>query len=256
MATRLKKLLQLKNGGNQSEMARHVGVTAQAVQKWMSGETVPRGRNLQKAAEFLGVPEQVLMFGSESRATEGAVSTPATPSNRQGEAPAEKRFAERQQPFVHSLITAYDPDDGIPEDVVLVPESRIEFAGGDGRINYELVEDQEAATYRRSWFQKYGINPDKVKRFRVTGDSMEPMLFARDTILVNLEETQVVDGRMYALRYGDQLRVKHVSRRLDGTLILRSVNPAYRDEEIPAEMANEHITIIGRVRDRSGTGGL
>jgi phage repressor protein C with HTH and peptisase S24 domain len=257
MATRLARLLQAKNGGNQSEMARYVGVTPQAVQKWMSGVTEPKGKNLQRAAEFLGVTPGVLLFGSESKAADNGPSLPATPPSRQGELPnAEKRQAERIQPFVHSLVSAFDPDDGVPEDVVLVPESRIEFAGGDGRINYELVEDQEPAAYRRSWFQKYGINPDRVRRFRVTGDSMEPMLFARDTILVNLDETQVVDGRLYALRYGEQLRVKQLSRRLDGTLILRSVNPLYKDEEVPAELANEHITIIGRVRDRSGTGGL
>lgn len=168
----------------------------------------------------------------------------------------DRRHVVREQPFVHSLVSSYDGDDALPDDVVLVPESRIEFAAGDGRINYELVEHEEPATYRRSWFQKYGINPDRVKRFRVVGDSMEPMLFPRDTILVNLDETNVIDGRMYALRYGDQLRVKHVSRRLDGTLVLRSVNPAYKDEEIQPTVADEHITIIGRVRDRSGTGGL
>lgn len=168
----------------------------------------------------------------------------------------ERRSGPRQQPFIHSLVSAYDGDDVLPDDVVLVPESRIEFAGGDGRINYELVEHEEPATYRRSWFQKYGINPDRVKRFRVVGDSMEPMLYPRDTILVNLDETNVIDGRMYALRYGDQLRVKHVSRRIDGTLVLRSVNPAYKDEEISPSVVDEHITIIGRVRDRSGTGGL
>lgn len=168
----------------------------------------------------------------------------------------EKRNIGREQPFVRSLVTAYDGDDDIPDDVVLVPESKIEFSAGGGRINYELVEDEEPATYRRSWFQKYGINPDRVRRFRVTGDSMEPLLFARDTILVNLDETQIIDGRLYALRYGDQLRVKYLSKRLDGTLVLRSVNPAYKDEEVPAELANEHVTVIGRVRDRSGTGGL
>lgn len=155
------------------------------------------------------------------------------------------------------LITASHPDDPVPDDVIFVPESRIEFSGGAGRVaQYELVEDEEPATYRLSWFQKYGINPDHVRRFRVTGDSMEPMLFARDTILVNQDETEVVDGRLYALRYGDQLRVKYLSRRIDGTLVLRSVNPAYKDEVVSAEMVNEHITVLGRVRDRSGTGGL
>ena len=156
-----------------------------------------------------------------------------------------------------SKVSATHPDDVHPDDVVYVPESRIEFSAGNGRTAaYELIEDQEPASYRLSWFQKYGINPKHVRRFRVSGDSMEPMLFARDTILVNMDETNVVDGKMYAIRYGDELRVKYLSRRIDGTMILRSVNPLYKPEELTPEMASEHITVIGRVRDASGTGGL
>lgn len=156
-----------------------------------------------------------------------------------------------------SKVTAVHPDDDLLDDVVYVPESRIEFSAGNGRTAmFELIEDQEPATYRLSWFQKYGINPDRVRRFRVSGDSMEPMLYARDTILVNQDETTIVDGKMYAIRYGDELRVKYLSQRLDGTIILRSVNPLYKEEEVPPALASEHIAVIGRVRDRSGTGGL
>jgi phage repressor protein C with HTH and peptisase S24 domain len=158
---------------------------------------------------------------------------------------------------INPNITAVHPDDEPRDDIVYVPESKIAFSAGTGRTaQYELIEDEEPATYRLSWFQKYGINPDHVRRFRVAGDSMEPMLYANDTILVNMGETNIIDGRTYAIRYGDELRVKKMFRRLDGTLVLRSFNQAYKDEEVPPELVNEHITVIGRVRDKSGTGGL
>lgn len=154
-------------------------------------------------------------------------------------------------------IRAVHPDDAERDDLVYVPESRIEFSAGNGRTAiYELIEDQEPASYRLSWFQKHRINPNRVRRFRVSGDSMEPLLYARDTILVNEEETTVVDGKLYAIRYGDELRVKYLRKLLDGTLVLHSVNPLYDDEKVSPELAQEHISIIGRVRDRSGTGGL
>jgi phage repressor protein C with HTH and peptisase S24 domain len=85
---------------------------------------------------------------------------------------------------------------------------------------------------------------------------MEPMLYARDTILVNTEETSIIDNKMYAIRYGNELRVKYLRKTLDGTVILRSINPFYKDEVVSPQLADEHITIIGRVRDTSGTGGL
>ncbi|MGZ9027357.1 MAG: LexA family transcriptional regulator [Telluria sp.] len=225
MANRLLRLLREKNGGNQSELARFIGVTPQAVQKWVTGVTEPRGKNLDAAAQFLGVTAATLKFGTNDQAP--------------------------------TSIIASHPDDPHNPEMVYVPESRIEFSAGNGRTaHYELIEDEEPATYRLSWFQKYGINPNRVRRFRVAGDSMEPAMYARDTILVNLDETNIVDGKTYAIRYGDELRVKKMYRRLDGTLVLRSVNPAYKDEEVQPDLAQEQITIIGRVRDRSGTGGL
>ena len=63
MANRLEAALIKKNGGNQSEMARFIGVSPQAVQKWISGESEPRGKNLRLASEFLGVPEAILKYG-------------------------------------------------------------------------------------------------------------------------------------------------------------------------------------------------
>jgi phage repressor protein C with HTH and peptisase S24 domain len=63
MATRIESYLAAKNGGNQSEMARFIGVTPQAVQKWIAGVAEPRGKNLEMAAEFLGVTPAELKFG-------------------------------------------------------------------------------------------------------------------------------------------------------------------------------------------------
>jgi phage repressor protein C with HTH and peptisase S24 domain len=224
MAKRLQQYLNEKNGGNQSELARFVRVSPQAVQKWISGESEPRGRNLELAAEFLGVTPATLKFGPHQSI---------------------------------SRVTAVHPDDPLDPDIVYVPEFRIEFAAGNGRtVQFELIEDEEPATYRLSWFQKNGINPTRARRFRASGDSGEPFIYDGDAILVNLDETNIVDGKTYAIRYGDELRVKKMYRRLDGTLLLRSMNPAYKDEEISPELANEHIAIIGRVRDRSGNGGL
>ena len=226
-----KRLTQAREAKNikKSAFAKMVGVSAPTVTDWENGDTkMIEGSNLIKVCNILGIHPEWLL---------------------KGEGPGLKS--------IESNILAVHPDDEQREDVVYVPESKIEFSAGNGRTaHYELVEDGEPASYRLSWFQKYGINPNRVRRFRVAGNSMEPMLYARDTILVNQDETNIVDGKLYAIRYGDELRVKFLSRRLDGTLVLHSANPNYKDEEVAPEMVNEHISIIGRVRDKSGTGGL
>lgn len=223
-------------GLTQQDIADLWGISPVNVSGWESNKTMPEAVKLPTLAKRLGMSLSELMGES-------------TPTLRLDGGTGELVPV----PNVYTL----HPDDPQPNDIVYVPESRIEFSAGNGRTPvFELIETEEPAAYRLSWFQKHHINPDRVRRFRVYGDSLEPFLFANDTILVNLDETNVIEGKLYAIRYADELRVKFLSRRLDGTLVLRSVNPLYKDEEVPPALAEEHISIIGRVRDKAGRGGL
>lgn len=158
-----------------------------------------------------------------------------------------------------SSITVLSSDEAVPDDIVMIAVSNVKFSGGNGSAvtTYELEEDRQPVAYQLSWFIRERMKPERCKRFRVVGHSQEPLLFAGDWILVNLDQTTVEDGRMYALRYGDELRVKKLTKRLNGGLLLVSENSAeHPPEELsPAEVL-EHITIIGRVRDKGGRGGL
>lgn len=66
---RLKRLLDAKNGGNQSELAEYVGVKPQSVQQWLAGKTQPNNKkgNLSRSAEFLGVTSSYLLYGDENQ---------------------------------------------------------------------------------------------------------------------------------------------------------------------------------------------
>lgn len=50
---------------NQSELARAMGVTPQAVQQWEEGLTSPRGNRIGKLAELLKVTPSWIQFGAE-----------------------------------------------------------------------------------------------------------------------------------------------------------------------------------------------
>jgi transcriptional regulator with XRE-family HTH domain len=63
-AARLKEALERKNGGNQSELARYVPCTPQAVNKWLMGSQFPRDRVLRRVAEYLDVTPEYLKFGA------------------------------------------------------------------------------------------------------------------------------------------------------------------------------------------------
>ena len=156
-------------------------------------------------------------------------------------------------------LIPYTPEGPLPEGAILIPVYRLCLSAGYGELpEYELVEEGEPVPYLISWFQQERLNPKHVKRFKVVGDSMEPLLFAGDSVLVDLSDNDpgnIVDGKVYAIRHGASLKIKKLSRKFDGTLVLRSENKDYEPEEISPRAADE-VVILGRVRDRSGSGGL
>lgn len=56
-------------GLSQSEVARRLSITPQAVQKWEKGENVPRGKRIQKLASILDVSASFLLTGENPNVT-------------------------------------------------------------------------------------------------------------------------------------------------------------------------------------------
>lgn len=216
-------------GLDAKKVAKDAGVAYTTWRDIESGKT-DKPRNLREIAKAMGVSLDWLADGEGDMVLGGA-----------------------------SSITVLSSDEAVPDDIVMIAVSNVKFSGGNGSAvaTYELEEDRQPVAYQLSWFIRERMKPERCKRFRVVGNSQEPLLFAGDWILVNLDQTAVENGRMYALRYGDELRVKKLTKRLNGGLLLISENSAeHPPEELsPAEVL-EHITIIGRVRDKGGRGGL
>ncbi|MCC7005490.1 MAG: LexA family transcriptional regulator [Ottowia sp.] len=160
-------------------------------------------------------------------------------------------------PYQDVGYTEKEKDAPAETDLMQIRESTVDFGAGlNPEIIYQVVHDSTPVAYRLTWLREHNITPQNAKRLRVNGESMEPFLFNSDTVLVNLNETEVNDGKVYAFRYKNELRIKRLFKKLDGTLLLRSDNPRFIDEEISPDQAKQHITIIGRVRGKFGSGGL
>lgn len=50
---------------DQSELARRLGITSQAVNQWLAGETAPKGKRLARVADELGVSLDWLLAGRD-----------------------------------------------------------------------------------------------------------------------------------------------------------------------------------------------
>ncbi|MDN4038673.1 S24 family peptidase [Massilia sp. YIM B02443] len=189
MATRIEKLLSDKNGGNQSEMARYIGVSPQAVQKWVAGESEPRGKNLDLAAEFLGVTPAHLKFGIALDQPAGAAA----------------------QTFPGMIpVRGVEPDDPSLTQIMKV---RIKVQAGITGFQVEPEHhDGETMGVPTSWVRGERLVMSDLYAIVVKGESMEPSLYDGDVIVVNTADKKLTDGSVYAVNYEGEVVVKRMVR--------------------------------------------
>jgi phage repressor protein C with HTH and peptisase S24 domain len=210
-----------KKGVSRRALARYCGISSAAVMAWTAGRTKElSAENALRASQFLGVSVEWLTTGQGSE-----------------DAP----------------VIALSSDDAPPPEVVAIPEYRLLCgAGSAGEPTFEEVTESKPAYYRLDWFAAHGTTPDKCKRFVVHGDSMLPILFDGDSILVDCSADKVREGKIYAFSFAGDVRVKRLYPMFNGGMRVVSENPAVREEVIePCDMSQ--FRLIGRVIDRSGS---
>ena len=210
--------LMAERGLTQVQLAEALGVSRQSVSRWLKGYPID-DKNLKKLAIYFGISEQELRFG-------------------------------RAAP-----VSVYDEGDTPPDDVVVIHEYRLTFgAAAEGREpepEWEIVEGGDDFWYKRSFFQKRHLNPDKCKRAKVTGDSMEPFIFSGDTVLFSEvcdprpTCVTILDGKVYVISVDGKLKIKRLASIKDG-IAVRSDNPSYKTEEFTGDEL-ERLRIYGRV---------
>ena len=218
---RIRSLLDRKSGKTQAALARYCGVSTSAVSQWLSGGGIDE-ENILKSARFFGVSYDWLKTGIGDRG-DGSV------------------FA-----FVPGEETP-------PPGFVSIAEYRLRLGCGahSGIPEWEEVHDTEDAWYRESFFRKKGVSPDRCRRAKVNGDSMEPSICSGDRVLWVMEtDTQVgcvsiVDGAVYVIAVNGEMRVKRLANTKDG-IIIKSDNQEYPAEKYINEEC-DRVRIYGRV---------
>lgn len=212
------KSLMAERGLTQIQLADAIGVSRQSVARWLKGYPID-DKNMKKLIAYFGISEQEFRFGRAAH------------------------------------VSVYEEGDTPPDDVVVIHEYRLTFgASAEGREpepEWEIVEGGDDFWYKRSFFQKRYLNPEKCKRAKVTGDSMEPFIFSGDTVLFSEVSdprptcVTIQDGKVYVISVDGKLKIKRLASIKDG-IAVRSDNPSYKTEEFTGdELAR--LRIYGRV---------
>lgn len=123
------------------------------------------------------------------------------------------------------------------------PFYNIEASCGHGAWNGEANIINRLA-FRRDWLRDEGLDAAHLAAIRARGDSMEPTIQSGDTLLIDLRVTTPRTDGIYIIEQDGGLSAKRIQRAPDGTLYIRSDNPAYLDFTVNKETP---INIIGRL---------
>jgi phage repressor protein C with HTH and peptisase S24 domain len=195
--------------GSVADLARAVGVSDNAIYKWVSGRGQPSMMSLVNLSKAAGVSVEWLATGRG--------------------APTKAKSDHHHRP----------PE---PSDNVSMPRHVLRTANGRLAIQNQQIVDY--LSFRSDWLQRVlNVDVRNIALVEVIGDSMSPTADEGDLGLVDLRESRFRHDGVYVLRTGSDLAVKRLQRQPDGSLVIRSDNSAYP----PVSVKSEEVALLGRV---------
>lgn len=219
LAERL-KLARTQAKLTQTELGEKIGVSQNTIQKVeKGGET----KYINQLARALDVNAEWLQFGTGEMAIRHVDDV-------------EMIEDDKDYSDTHVEIDLYD----------------IKLSAGNGKPVIEWVQrkSEEPLLFREAWFRIKRLSPKTCKAMYVRGHSMSPVLDDWDTVIVDIADTDIVDGEIYALIYNRNFYIKQIVRTGKG-LQLISFNTDYDPIDIDEDDL-EYVQIIGRKVWRGG----
>lgn len=120
--------------------------------------------------------------------------------------------APTAMPAPHGKVVAWDKPGDLSPDWVLVDRRSIKLSAGNGTVVFEH-EQLPPLAFRDEYLREKRVrNRNNLVICYAEGDSMEPSFRDRDVLLCDTGQTEIIDGEVYALDYGGELRVKRLRK--------------------------------------------
>ncbi|PLX92147.1 MAG: transcriptional regulator [Desulfuromonas sp.] len=187
-----------------------------AVRQYLSGRSEPGMSALKKIADVAGVGLEWLVTGNEPR--EAETGTTIAPGDREA----------------------------MRGEYTFIPRYAVKASCGSGAlVESEQVVDHLA--FKTAWLKNtMHLNRDELALISAMGDSMEPTIKEGGILLVDRSRQEVKDDAIYVIKIDGTLVAKRLQRLFDGSIKIKSDNPAYDEQTVPADQV-EKLNIIGRV---------
>jgi phage repressor protein C with HTH and peptisase S24 domain len=213
----------------QAEIARALNQSQQTVNNWEARGISKAG--LLKAQSAIGCSATWLETGEAPMALAPRLVADGSPavSNE----PADNPFLSDAR----RVRIGDEPD--------TVPVRRVTLKLHAGVTGFETepdLEDGGVLHMPRAVIDAHKLVPHQLLAIRVRGQSMEPMMFEDDVVVVNTADKTPVSREIYAVNFNGEALVKQLVRR-NKEWFLHSVNPDFG----PINVRSGQCSIVGRV---------
>lgn len=206
------------------------GLKPSTVNEWLNHDRVPRKNGLDILVEKTGIPEEWWLRG-EGYHPEEINQYPSV-------APALTRVVARDSIAATQMSL---------NDFANMPKYAIKSIRNNHAASVESEQVVDYLAFRKDWLQ-YSMNiyDQALALIRIKGDSMAPTLRNDDLILTDLSQSRIDDDSIYVLSIKNELVVKRIQRKLNGSFVIMTDNDAYKPEEMNEEDAMS-LPVIGKV---------
>lgn len=211
-------------GLKQADLMRVTGAGRATISSWVNGPSIPRGEYLLKVANVLHTTPEWLLTGSD--ALQRVLDSAATPM----------LTTDLTENSHHIWVDVVD----------------VKFSCGNGEsieLHFESIKKRLA--FEPEFFSKRGVKPHNVKLMYAKGDSMEMYIFDGDIFAIDVSDTEVKEGGVYAVYFEGEAMLKQIFKEAGGVINLHSINSKYRDKVI-SEQNGASFRVIGRQFWRAG----
>lgn len=217
----LDRMREASGAKSDSELARFLGKTPQAVSKARKDNKVPISWVPRIAAQF-NVSTDWLFWGKPA---------------------AQHQLTQIKNGVVISHLEAIGIKEG--EDLLSVPMVEARLSAGKGSLQVG-GRVEKTFVFPSSFLHRKGSVADMVM-MKVEGDSMQPEIMDGDAVLIDQSKVDMRPGRIFAVGFEDQIYLKRIDK-LPGKILLKSVNPAYEPVVIElGEQTADSFRVIGQV---------
>lgn len=191
----------------QQEAAQKVGVSRQAIARWLNGSSEPERDKIVALSEFLKLPPAYLMFGESG---------------------------------------AFDSVE-LNDEMISIPVLDVQGGCWPAGRENSVVSMVMLLKVAKEWVLSRcpSANLYKLHIINAFGDSMEPTIKEGDFIIVDTSKTTISADGIYAIQAGQDTFIKRIQRQIDGSVLLLSDNPHYQPFQVPAE-DRDNMRIVGK----------